>query len=72
MTTATKEEYLVIMGKGNLWPLKDRLKDLGGFYTGIFWAFPGESEGKLKGLMENFPELQIVKQPIPAGCKLKC
>lgn len=66
-TTAPGKEYLVATGKGNLWPLKDRLKELRGFFTGDFWAFPIESETEIRKLLEPFKGIGVYTQPMNPG-----
>jgi len=68
MATATGEEYLFVMGKGNLWSLKDRLDALGGFYAGKgMWFFPSRSYEKLKSLLSPFNELEVIRQQMAPG-----
>jgi len=64
-----EEEYLLLMGNGiqNLWELKEKFKDFGGFYTGFTWMFSQKSEQEVQEVLSSFSEIRVEKQPIPPG-----
>ncbi len=65
------KEYLVLMGKGNLYPLKEKFKALGGFYTTFCWAFPSSSETALSEIIKHLPNIEINRLPLPIGVNLE-
>jgi len=60
-------ECLVLEGKGYLGPLNGRFKELGGFWTGMFWAFPTKSKEKLSEIVQHLPYIRIHYFPLAAG-----
>ena len=75
MTTETQadsqeigsNEVLILMGKGDLRPLIPKFKELGGFYTGLWWVFPPESEPILSSIVGNLPGHWIKRNRLAEG-----
>ena len=63
----SETEYLMLIGKGDLRPLREKFKELRGFYTGFGWAFPKESETILSSIVADLPSFGIHKAPLAPG-----
>jgi len=57
-------EYLLILSKRNLFPLRKNFNELGGFYNGLAYVFPSKSEKLLQDLVQLLPETKIHKLPL--------
>jgi hypothetical protein len=63
----THNHYCLLMAKGNLKPLREKFYEMGGFYTGIGYAFPAKNEEFIQQILSALPEAKIHKMPIGAG-----
>ena len=61
------DKYLFFIPKGNVHPLQDKFRELGGFYNELGYAFPSKSESFLKELVANLPNANIHKLPLGIG-----
>ncbi|MCE5316546.1 MAG: helicase RepA family protein [Parachlamydia sp.] len=59
--------YLLFTPNGNVQPLQDKFRELGGFYNGLGYAFPSKSEPFLKELVARLPKAKIHKLPLGEG-----
>lgn len=66
-----ENEYLLLAGKGNFRPLKQKFKELGGFYTGFCYVFPVSSEKALKEIIKYLPNIEIQNSILPKGQTLE-
>jgi len=62
-----EKEYLFFIPKGNVKPLQDKFRDLGGFWNEVGYAFPVKSESRLNELVACFPAARILKLPLADG-----
>lgn len=63
----TQNHYHLLMSKNSLKPLKEKLYELGGFYTGLGYAFPSKNAEFLQKLVASLPEAKLFKLPIGIG-----
>lgn len=63
----TSQHYFLLIAKGNLRPLRERFYALGGFYTGLGYAFPATQENPIRQIVDALPEAKIVKMPLGQG-----
>lgn len=60
--------YLFLPQTGkNLKPLKEKFRELGGFYNGIGYAFPLHQEDFLRQIVEHLPGVKIHKMTLESG-----
>ncbi len=63
----SENEYLMLIGKGDLRPLLKQFKEMGGFFTGSNWAFPSNCKPILTSIVENLPNHWIHQSPFAEG-----
>ncbi len=57
-------EYLLLLPQGNVKPLRNKFRELGGFYNGLGYAFPAKSDSFLKELVASLPGAKIHRLPL--------
>ena len=62
----TQHSYLLLLSDRSLKPLRERLKQLKSFYTGIGYAIPFEKQKEAENLCET-AGLKLFTQPLPHG-----
>lgn len=63
----SNNQYLLLLAKGNLMPLREKFYDNGGFYNGLGYAFSAKNEEFLQQIVAAMPEARIVKMPLTDG-----
>jgi len=60
----TSNEYLLLLPQGNVKSLQDKFREHGGFYNGLGYAFPTQSDSFLKELVASLPGTKIHRLPL--------
>jgi hypothetical protein len=67
----TETDYLLILSKGNLFPLREKFKEMEGFYNGLSYIFPARNEKILQELINPLPHTKIHKLPLGSNQSFK-
>lgn len=62
-----EKEYLLFIPQGNVRPLYEKFRALGGFYNGLGYVFQAKNEPFLKELVASLPKAKILKHPLGIG-----
>ncbi len=63
----TLNHYCLLLAKESLKPLRHRIYELGGFYTGLGYALPSTQGSFLQQIAASLPQARVVKLPIGDG-----